>query len=227
MSNYIQEINLSIQDYLPENFVISANWKNHTIRLNQLEEAANAIRVAKGEEPFKAGSELNHFKESTVVKGFIRSLEVSEGYSPDSGEINNLAVSSPLIISKKGKYGGTWAHPLIALRFAAWLDPDLEVEIYKQFMLHKITEHRDESAQGFNALRRAYYDKTNGTAPRHHYIQFSNAMQKKLNCTDWDTADTETLSRRTTLENQLATLLDSGIINTYNDVINTIEKLKI
>ena len=227
MANNIQEINLKVADYLPENFIISANWKNHTIRLNQLEEAANTVRVAKGEEPFKAGSELNHFKESPVVKGFIRSLEASEGYSPDSGENNNLAVSSPLIISKKGKYGGTWAHPMIALRFAAWLDPDLEVEIYKQFMLHKITEHRDESAQGFNALRRAYYDKTNGTAPPYHYIQFSNAMQKKLNCTDWDLADTETLSRRTTLENQLATLLDSGIINTYNDVINTIEKLKI
>ena len=35
------------------------------------------------------------------------------------------------------------------------------------------------------------------------------------------------LERRTKLENQLATLLDSGIINTYTDVITTIEKLKI
>lgn len=228
MSNYIQEINLSIQDYLPENFVISANWKNHTIKLNDLEEAANAIRVSKGEELFREGSELNHFKASPVVKRFMRSLEAKEGYYTDSVYLeNNDEVSSPLIINKRGRYGGTWAHPLIALRFAAWLDPDLEVEIYNQFMIHKITEHRDESAQGFNALRRAYYDKTNGAAPRHHYIQFSNAIKQKLNCTDWNTADTETLERRTKLENQLATLLDSGIINTYTDVITTIEKLKI
>lgn len=235
MANNIQEINLSIQDYLPENMVISANWKNHTIRLNDLEEAANAIRVAKGEEPFAIGDRLKSFRRSNEIEAFTRSLERSliDSNSVSATQNNNQSrdvsnyFSSPLIISKTGRYGGTWAEPMIALRFAAWLDPDLEVEIYKQFMIHKITERRDESAQGFNALRRAYYDKTNGAAPRHHYIQFSNAMQKKLNCTDWDTADTETLSRRTTLENQLATLLDSGIINTYNDVIEMIEKLKI
>ena len=237
MSNYIQEINLSIQDYLPENFVINANWKNHTIKLNDLEEAANKIRIAKGEEASRVGDDLNHFKASPVIGRFLRSLEMKEGirntnYADSAYLENSLTdrreeVSSPLIINKRGRYGGTWAHPLVALRFAAWLDPDLEVEIYNQFMIHKITEHRDESAQGFNSLRRAYYDKTNGAAPRHHYIQFSNAIQQKLNCNNWDTADTETLSRRTTLENQLATLLDSGIINTYTDVITTIEKLKI
>lgn len=232
MANYIQEINLKVEDYLPENFVITANWKDHTIKLNQLEDAANTIRVAKGQEPFRVGSELSNFKTSPVIKKFVSALDASISgqnliYIDSMYLENSDEVSSPLIINKRGRYGGTWVHPLIALRFAAWLDPDLEVEIYKQFMLNKITERRDESAQGFNSLRRAYYDKTDGSAPMHHYIQFSNAMQKKLNCTNWDTADTETLERRTKLENQLATLLDSGIINTYNDVMNTIEKLKI
>lgn len=37
------------------------------------------------------------------------------------------------IIGKRGKGGGTYAHRLIALRFAAWLSKEFEVQIYLEY----------------------------------------------------------------------------------------------
>jgi hypothetical protein len=217
-----------VEDLLPENFVINANWKDHTIKLNELEEAANAIRVAKGEEPFREGSELNHFKASPVVKRFMRSLEAKEGYYTDSVYLeNNDEVSSPLIINKRGRYGGTWAHPLVALRFAAWLDPDLEVEIYSQFLEHKIIEKRIESSDTWNKLRHSYSTMIGESFRFYHFVHIANAISDKLNCNDWDTADSDTLAKRTKIQDTLSFLMDSKVIKSREALLKTISKMTI
>jgi hypothetical protein len=232
MSNYIQEINIKVEDLLPENFVINANWKDHTIKLNELEAAANKIRIAKGEEASRVGDDLNHFKASPVIGRFLRSLEMKEGirntnYADSAYLENNEEVSSPLIINKRGRYGGTWAHPLVALRFAAWMDSDLEVEIYSQFLEHKIIEKRIESSDTWNKLRHSYSTMIGESFRFYHFVHIANAISDKLNCTDWDTADSDTLAKRTKIQDTLSFLMDSKVIKSREALLKTISKMTI
>ena len=235
MSNYVQEINITVENYLPEDFSISANWKNHTIRLNDLEDAANKIRTAKREETFAIGDKLDSFKRSNEIEAFVRSLERKESNSNSVNltENNNSPrngsnyFSSPLIISKTGRYGGTWVHPLIALRFAAWLDPDLEVEIYTRFLEHKIIEKRVESSDTWNKLRYSYSRMIGQSFKFYHFVHIANAISEKLNCDDWDTADTGTLDKRTKIQDTLSFLIDSKVITTREGVLRTINKMEV
>ncbi len=46
----------------------------------------------------------------------------------------NLKVAKPnLIETKRGKGGGTWVHPLLAIKIAEWLSPDFEVFVKQTF----------------------------------------------------------------------------------------------
>lgn len=45
------------------------------------------------------------------------------------------------IISKPGRYGGTYAHKDIALQFASWISPEIHLYIIKEFQRLKENEH--------------------------------------------------------------------------------------
>lgn len=235
MANYIQNINIQVEDYLPEDFNLSANWKNHSIRLNELEDAANKILAAKGRSTFTTGDKLDSFRRSNEVEAFVRSLERREltSNTVNLSENNNQSrnsnnyFSSPLIISKIGRYGGTWAHPLIALRFAAWLDPDLEVEIYKRFLENKIIEKRVESSDAWNKLRYSYSSMVGDSYRFYHFVHIANAIGEKLECDNWDTADEETLVKRTKIQDTLSFLMDSKVIKNREQVLKTISKMEV
>lgn len=84
-----------------------------------------------------------------------------------AGENRNLVTAKKFIdatgamglISKQGKYGGTYAHPDIALNFCYWLSPAFQVFLIKEFQrlkeeefqmrnlkwhISRITDHIDE-----------------------------------------------------------------------------------
>jgi KilA-N domain len=46
-------------------------------------------------------------------------------------QLKHPEIDSPLI-TKKGRGGGTWAHPELAAVFAAWCDPQFTAEVVKQ-----------------------------------------------------------------------------------------------
>ncbi len=51
------------------------------------------------------------------------------------------------IISKPGKYGGTFAHSDIALEFCSWLSPAFKVYLYKEFKKLKEQEAQRQSLE--------------------------------------------------------------------------------
>lgn len=64
---------------------------------------------------------LDKFLKTDDIKEFI--LNVEKIIIPPKGGI----------ITKRGKGGGTYAHRLIALRFASWLSKEFEVQIYLEY----------------------------------------------------------------------------------------------
>ena len=46
------------------------------------------------------------------------------------------------IISKAGRYGGTYAHKDIALQFASWISPEINLYIIKEFQRLKVEEQK-------------------------------------------------------------------------------------
>ncbi len=56
------------------------------------------------------------------------------------------------IISKSGRYGGTFAHKDIAFEFASWISPEFKLYLIKEFQRLKEIEHQKE-AIGWNVKR--------------------------------------------------------------------------
>lgn len=56
---------------------------------------------------------LSHFWQSPDTAAYIQALKESGAKGTESVEY---------VIANRGRHGGTWAHPKLALRFAQWLD---------------------------------------------------------------------------------------------------------
>lgn len=63
------------------------------------------------------GKRLQDFMDNMETKRFMHAL---------SSVLNN-ADRRELTIANKGRYGGTWGHPKLAVKLACWLDPYFEV----------------------------------------------------------------------------------------------------
>ncbi len=63
---------------------------------------------------------INNFLRSKQTKDFISILESD-------------TLKSATVIKKGGTEQGTWMHKLLSLKFAAWLNPEFELFVYKTF----------------------------------------------------------------------------------------------
>lgn len=72
----------------------------------------NATEIAKCH-----GKRLDHWLENTETERYMQSL-AKHLNTPDSGD---------LICTQRGRGGGTWLHPKLAVAFARWIDVDFGV----------------------------------------------------------------------------------------------------
>lgn len=91
--------------------------------LNDLHRAAMAAGSAT--ESHKPGN----FMQSAGVQAFLDALEAS-----------NLTAGIPAIKTEPGRYGGTYGTRLVVLRYAAWIAPAFEVQVYRCF--DEVTQDR-------------------------------------------------------------------------------------
>jgi hypothetical protein len=69
------------------------------------------------------GKEVKHFNENESTKRFIQSCLKSR-----NSDFLNVESIEDLIVSRQKS--GTWMHRVLALKFAAWLNPDFELWVY-------------------------------------------------------------------------------------------------
>jgi len=72
---------------------------------------------------FFPGRSIEKWAKAVGTKEFARAVEKEFKLPPNGG-----------IIGKKGKGGGTWAHPMIAFEFATWLSPEFKLKVYKEYV---------------------------------------------------------------------------------------------
>lgn len=75
------------------------------------------------------GKQLQHFWNAEETRGYVVALADSQNpnhrkpmnYKADYGEVY-LAAMQAVAAIQRGRYGGTWGHPKLAVFFARWLD---------------------------------------------------------------------------------------------------------
>src|SRR5690554_2264233 len=73
---------------------------------------------------------VDEFIRKQSTQEFINTLEVEESLN-----------TSKVVLSRKGKKGGTWMHPLLFIDFAMWLNPRFKYHVLK-FVYDQLIEQR-------------------------------------------------------------------------------------
>lgn len=82
-------------------------------------------------------------------------LEAINQNTPNSGEfVLPLLEPIPVTETKRGKHGGTWAHPYLFLDFAMWLNPKFKLWAMS-IIEDKLIEFRNEAGDKYKDMARA------------------------------------------------------------------------
>lgn len=69
-----------------------------------------------------------------------------------------LVLEKDLYTTTRGKYGGTFMHPYLFVKFAMWLSPDFEVKVIK-WVYDNLIDFRNQSGDHYLEMRQAIYDR--------------------------------------------------------------------
>jgi hypothetical protein len=240
-------------DFMKTNKMMTVNFGGHTMgiehltgigNLTELWAIGNAYREKRGLAPL----DLNNWLRRPQTDEFVRVieynlnldntgdskcvdstyLEVIENTKKSRGQVATL--KSPLIVTKKGRYGGTWAHLYLLIDAATYLDAQFKFEVYETFITHKLLEWRDSSGDNFKSLNLAidaYLPEREGKDNKGVYIQIALAIKRKIlpDGDDWNTATPAQLEKRTQIEQHLITILRIGLIRDYAHMKEVVAKL--
>jgi hypothetical protein len=200
--------------------------------LTELWAIGNSIRESKG----LPTMDMSNYLRSPETLELVHAIERKQGFkSVESTHLKNGTVStiqSQLIQTKRGRHGGgTWAHLYILLDAAARMDADFKVRMFDILVEGKLLEWRDDSGDSFKALN-VVLDltvvKETGNRPETWVYQtVAKAIKDNVKPTggDWNTATYDELKRRTTIENQLMTILKLGFIESFEQLLQTIKDI--
>jgi hypothetical protein len=113
----------------------------------------------------------------TIVKREIP----NGGNSPYLEVLDNHGYSSYVLQATRGKYGGTWAHPLLFLDGMMWLSPDFKYDALKMVQ-DKLIQFRHSSGDKYLDMTPAidtwYRRNNNGKeTPKETYAQFATLIK--------------------------------------------------
>jgi hypothetical protein len=215
-----------------DNKTLAVEHKTKMGSLTELWAIGNSIRESKGLSPM----DMSNYLRSPETLELVQAIERKQGFkSVESTHLKNGTVStiqSHLIQTKRGRYGGgTWAHLYILLDAASHMDADFKVRMYDILVEGKLLEWRDDSGDSFKALN-VVLDltvvKETGNRPETWVYQtVAKAIKDNVKPTggDWNTATYDELKRRTTIENQLMTILKLGFIKSFEQLLQTIKDI--
>lgn len=118
-------------------------------------------------------------------------------------------------ISKKGKNGGTYAHPLLLIELAMYCDRDFKYKALN-WVKDRLCDYRDSSGESYKTLSgvidRALNlppDKKRGLALA--ISQTAIAIKAHIGVVDWNKATEQQLQARDSIHRDLCLLLEAGV----------------
>jgi len=116
-----------------------------------------------------------------------------------------------IIKSSRGKFGGTWAHPLVFFDYAMWLSPEFKVYVY-DWLYDCMTIYRDDSGESYKKMC-GYICRT-GYSPAKATIviqSIAKAIKRDIGVSDWNKTTPENLKRRDEIHNGMILLMSADI----------------
>ena len=207
--------------------------KNMMGSLTEVWKIGNAYRAQRGLPELDLSNWLRSPETLEYVKVVEDDLNFKSVFSTDlSSRGTTLAktIESPLITTKRGKGGGTWAHLYILLDAAARLDPQFKHKMYKTFVEGKLLQWRDDGGDEFinlNIAIDAYLPERDGMDNVNVFIYVAKQLKAKILSPydTWNTASLPQLEKRARLEKDLCNYLRLGMIRNYDHLKEVIAKI--
>lgn len=141
--------------------------------LNDLHRAA--MMAGKATESQRPGE----FLRSDSVKAFVAAYDASESDAGFTASVHSV---------KGGKSQGTYAAELIAIRYAAWIDPSFEVKVYRTFQSaaqksndwQRLRHSASATNKAMNAVLQAVRADAGKDSAAHHYINEALLVNEAL-----------------------------------------------
>jgi len=214
-------------------YTLPIGHKNMMGSLTEVWKIGNAYRKLRGLPEL----DLSHWMRSPETLEYIKVVEKDLGLesaeSADYETVNSVltnTITSPLIRTKRGKGGGTWAHLYILLDAAARLDPQFKHKMYKTFVEGKLLQWRDDGGDEFinlNIAIDAYLPERDGMDNMNVFIYVAKQLKAKILSPydTWNTASLPQLEKRARLEKDLCNYLRLGMIRNYDHLKEVIAKI--
>lgn len=71
---------------------------------------------------------------------------------------DSLVLEKDLYSTKRGKFGGTYMHPYLFVKFAMWLSPEFEVQVIK-WVYDNLIDFRNQAGDHYLEMRSAIHDR--------------------------------------------------------------------
>lgn len=177
--------------------VIRQNSKSQMFNGNDLLKVCNESRKLRG----LSEKQIGNYMVNDSTKELIDTLCIQE----------NIA-ESDAVLTKRGKYGGTWMHPVVMIDFAMWLSPEIKVRILG-WVIDGLINARDESGESFksamSSLSRSFpleADKPNF----YHAVarQIAEACRVGSDKDKWQRASERQLTLRDSIHEYISVLAD-------------------
>ena len=158
------------------------------------------------------GKEVNDFLKIDKTKEFIAEVELRENHN-----------TNKIVLSKKGKNGGTWLHPLVFIDFAMWLNPSFKYDVLK-FVYDELIKQRHDAGDNYISLS-ASGQKLKGYDYREVAIALQWIVFGKKGKELRQSATQEQLKELNDLQTKLSFAIDMGYITSYQQLISELRKL--
>lgn len=224
ITNPIQHIQLNYGE-------LFVRMKDREVRLNNIIEAANALRIKRG---LPSVTMVNYVRSNNFIDA-VFAAEIKLGLRKEndySGKIPNIAhdgtlmnyqvVKSPLVRSLPGRSGGTWVNRFIGIDAAAHLDKELAYDIYELLSVSPIFQLREEGGDLYKALYPTVVglvgenDRAVGKVQLLARVIASRCgVGIRSDNTTWNYATAEQLQKRQSIQSFILSSVDNGLIRSY------------
>lgn len=177
--------------------VIRQNSKTQMFNGNDLLKVCNEARKMKG----LSEKQIGNYMVNDSTKELIDTLCIQENMS-----------ESDAIASKRGKYGGTWMHPVIMIDFAMWLSPEIKVRILS-WVIDGLINARDDSGDSFKDAMSSLSRNFGGEADKPNFYhavarQIAEACRVGNDKDKWQRASEKQLKLRASIHEYITVLAD-------------------
>lgn len=157
--------------------------------------------------------DIAHFFENKSTDEFVNTLITKE----------NLNSRNSVYLKNRGKYGGTWMHPLLFIDFAMWINSEFKYDVLK-FVYDELIKNRNEAGDGHKTLAKQVVKIVN----KQFMPVAMQTISKGLNHIVYGRhernirnkeANENYLKLLTDLENKIEMLIDEGFLRSYEDVL--------